>query len=193
MIDIMSAEKSNLLLTVRVRPVVAVSVLTVGLGLLLIALDGLFLKFVFPDALHVVFKVLLWILLVAAAVTTVVGIKQLVRPARIFAVCSDGIIQYMRAGVALERGQLIPWDRMESMELTEASGYHGGHSRIIVIAIKVRVDENWPKERLYNFDEASSRVMLDAFSGKPAGKPLMDQLVELRASNQSPLQQTAAV
>ncbi len=189
----MSAEESNTLLTVRVRPVVAVSVLIVGLGMLLIALDGLFLKLVFPDALHVVLKVLLWILLVVAAVTTIVGIKQLIRPARIFGVCNDGIVQYMRAGVALERGQLIPWDRMESMELTEASGYHGRRSRIIVIAVKVRVDENWPKERLYNFDEASSRVMLDAFSGKPAGKPLLDQLVSLRASKQSPLQEAAAV
>ncbi|HSS63370.1 MAG TPA: hypothetical protein VLS27_02990 [Gammaproteobacteria bacterium] len=188
----MTIDGSHSLLTVRVRPVVAVSVLIVGLGLMLVALDGLFFKLVFPDPLHVVFKVVLWILFVASAVTTFVGIKQLVRPARIFAVTEDGIVQYMRAGIALERGQLIPWDRMESMELTEASGYHGRRSRIIVVAVKVRSDENWPKERLYNFDEASGRVMLDAFSGKPAGKPLLERLVSLRASHQAPARAEAA-
>lgn len=187
----MTAEGSNTLLTVSVRPVVAAAVLIVGAGLLLIALDGLFLKLVFPDELHFVFKVMLWVLLVISAVTTIVGVKQLIRPARIFAVTSDGIVQYMRAGIALERGQLIPWDRMESMELTEASGYHGRRSRIIVVAVKVRVDEDWPRERLYNFDEGSGRVMLDAFSGKPAGKPLLEQLVGLRASQQAPSPEAA--
>ncbi len=182
----MSNSQSNGLLTVRVRPVVAMTVLIIGVVLLLIALDGLFLKLVFPQQLHVVFNVILWILLVISAVTTIVGLKQLIRPARIFEVTGDGVVQYMRAGVALERGQLIPWDRMESMELTEASGYHGRRSRIIVIAVKVRTDDNWPKERLYNYDEVTGRVMLDAFSGKPAGKPLLEKLVNLRASKQTP-------
>lgn len=188
----MGASGSSTLLTVRVRPVVAVSVLTVGAVLLLIALDGLFFKLVFPDQLHVVFKVMLWILFVISLFTTIVGIKQIVRPARIFEATRDGVVQYMRAGVALERGQLIPWDRMESMQLTEATGYHGRRSRIIVVAVKVVTDENWPKERLYNFDEASGCVMLDAFSGKPAGKPLLEELVKLRAANQTPVREAAA-
>jgi hypothetical protein len=173
------------LLTVCVRPVVAIAALVVGAGLLLISLDGLFFKLVLPDDLHLVFEVVLWILFVISVVTTIVGIKQLIRPARMFEVTSDGVVQYMRAGIALERGQLIPWERMESMELTEASGYHGKRSRIIVIAIKVMCDEDWPRERLYNFDQASGRVFLDAFSGKPAGKPLLQELVKLRAENQT--------
>ncbi len=182
----MTSSELSTLLTVRVRPVVAVSVLIVGAGLLLIALDGLFFKLVFPDELHVAFKVVLWILFLISLVTTIVGIKQIVRPARIFEATRDGVVQYMRAGVALERGQLIPWDRMESMQLAEGSGYHGRRSRIIVVALKVRTDENWPKERLYNFDEASGCVMLDAFSGKPAGKLLLEELVKFRAENQTP-------
>ena len=188
----MSSEGSNTLLTVRVRPVVAVTVLFIGLVLLLIALDGLFLKHVFPQQIHVVFKLVLWILFVAAALVTIVGIKQLLRPARIFGVTDNGIVQYMRAGVALERGQLIPWERMGAMEITEASGYHGKRSRIIVIAVQVHVDEEWPKERLYNFDEATGRVMLDAFSGKPAGKTLLEELVRLRTSGQQPVHADAA-
>jgi hypothetical protein len=189
--ELRSAE-SDALLRVCVRPVVAVSVLIVGAVLLLIALDGLFFKAVFPDRLHAVLKALLWLLLVVAALTTIVGIKQLVHPARIFDATPDGIVQYMRAGIALEQGQLIPWDRMESMELAEASGYHGRRSRIIVIAVKLRTDENWPRESLYNFDNATGRVMLDAFSGKPAGKALLERLVGLRASQQAPARVEAA-
>lgn len=188
----MSTGGSNTLLTVCVRPVVAIAVLLVGAGLLLIALDGLFFKLVLPDDLHLVFEIVLWVLFVISVVTVIVGVKQLIRPARMFEVTSDGVVQYMRAGIALERGQLVPWERMESMELTEASGYHGKRSRIIVVAIKVISDEDWPRERLYNFDQASGRVFLDAFSGKPAGKPLLEQLVKLRASNQSPVQEAAA-
>ncbi len=188
----MSTGGSTALLTVCVRPVVAIAVLVVGAGLLLIALDGLFFKLVLPEDLLIVFEVALWVLLVVSVVTSIVGVKQLIRPARIFEVTGDGIVQYMRAGIALERGQLIPWERMESMVLTDAIGYHGKRSRIIVIAIKVISDEDWPRERLYNFDQASGRVFLDAFSGKPAGKPLLEQLVKLRASNQSPVQEAAA-
>ena len=188
----MHSSESGALLNVCVRPVVAASVLIVGAGMLLIALDGLFFKLVFSDSLHIVLKLLLWVLLFVSVVTTIVGIKQLVRPARIFEASRDGIVQYMRAGIALEQGQLIPWDRVESMELTEASGYHGRRSRIIVVAVNIRSEENWPKERLYNFDEASGRVMLDAFSGRPAGKPLLEQLVRLRASQQAPARVEAA-
>jgi hypothetical protein len=35
-------------------------------------------------------------------------------------------------------------------------------------------------------------VMLDAFSGKPAGKPLLEQLVRLRTSHQIPARVEAA-
>lgn len=172
----MTGENSNAQFAVHVRPVVATTVLCVGALLLLIALDGLFINAVIPAGLHVALKVLLWILLVVSLVTTIVGIKQMVRPACIFEVTEDGIVQYMRAGVALEKGQLIPWDRVDGMELSESVGYHGRSSRMIVVAVKVRSDEEWPKERLYNYDEARGCVLLDAFSGKPAGKPLLDRL-----------------
>lgn len=188
----MNYSESSTLLTVRMRPVVAASLLIVGAVFLLILLDGLFFKIAFPNTLHGAFKLGLWVLLVIAVVTTLVGVKQLIRPAKIFTVTRDGVVQYVRAGIPLERGQLIPWNRMESMELTEASGYHGRRSRTIVVAIKVYVDDEWPKEQLYNFDEASGRVFLDAFSGKPAGKALLEELVKLRASNQIPAQAAAA-
>ncbi|MDX1514447.1 MAG: hypothetical protein R3174_11975, partial [Gammaproteobacteria bacterium] len=160
-------DDGEVLFRVRVRPVVAITTLAVGLFLLLIAVDGLFLNVVFADELHVAVKVLLWILLLVAAVVTIVGLKQAVKPALIFEVTDRGIIQRMRAGIAVEQGQLIPWDRIESMELDEHAGYHGRRSRIIVVVVKLRLDEEWPRERLYNFDEARGSVMLDAFSGKP--------------------------
>lgn len=177
----MTDDDVTLLFSVRVRPVVALATLAVGLFLLLIAADGLFINSVLPEGLHVVFIVVLWILFVIAVVTTVVGLKQVIKPALIFDVTDKGIIQRMRAGIALETGQLIPWDRIESMRLDEHAGYHGRRSRIIVVAVKLRMDDQWPKERLYNFDEAQSSVMLDAFSGKPAGNTLLQKLEEARA------------
>jgi hypothetical protein len=174
----MNAEQNHNLFTVHVRPVVAVTVLAVGIVLLLISAEGLFFHVLVPADLHVAVKVILWILFVVAVITTIVGLKQMVRPVRIFAVTEQGVVQYMRAGIALEAGQLIPWERVESMELAEKTGYHGRHSRIIVVAVRLRMDDEWPKERLYNFDEAEHCVYLDAFSGNPAGKPLLHELVE---------------
>ncbi len=176
----MTDNDSTLLFSVRVRPVVALTTLAVGLFLLLITSDGLFINTALPEDLHVVFVVVLWILFVIAVVTTIVGLKQVIKPALIFDVTDKGIVQRMRAGIALESGQLIPWDRIESMRLDEHAGYHGRRSRIIVVAVKVRTDEKWPKERLYNFEEAQSSVMLDAFSGKPAGSTLLQKLEEAR-------------
>jgi hypothetical protein len=176
----MNAEQNDSLFTVHVRPVVAATVLAVGIVLLLISAEGLFFHALVPADLHVAVRVILWILFVVAVITTIVGLKQIVRPVRIFEVTRNGILQYMRAGIALEDGQLIPWDRVESMELAEKSGYHGRHSRIIVVAARLRVDDEWPKQRLYNFDEAEHSVYLDAFSGDPAGKPLLDKLVEAK-------------
>ena len=92
----------------------------------------------------------------------------------------------MRAGIALEAGQLIPWDRIEFMALDEHAGYHGRRSRIIVVAVKLRTDDEWPKEPLYNFDEARNSVMLDAFSGNPAGKTLLSRLEDARARYATP-------
>jgi len=177
----MTAEQNDSLFTVHVRPVVAAAVLAVGIVLLLISAEGLFFHFLVPADLHVAVRVILWILFVVAVVTTIVGVKQMVRPVRIFEVTKDGVVQYMRAGIALEDGQLIPWERVESMDLRETSGYHGRRSRIIVVAARLRVDEEWPKERLYNFDEAERCVYLDAFSGNPAGKPLLNKLVEAKS------------
>ena len=177
----MADDDSELLFRVHVRPVVAVATLAAGLFLLLISADGLFIKTFFPDGLHVVFTVLLWILFVIALITTIVGLKQTIKPVLMFEVTGKGIVQRMRAGVALESGQLIPWDRVESLSLDEHAGYHGRRSRIIVVAVKLRMDDEWPKERLYNFDEPRGSVMLDAFSGKPAGKTLLQQLEDARA------------
>lgn len=177
----MASDDSDTLFRVHVRPVVAVSVLAAGLFLLLISVDGLFIKAVFPDQLHTALRVVLWILLVIAVIITIVGFKQIVRPALIFEVTDQGIVQRMRAGIALESGQLIPWDRIESMSLREHAGYHGRRSRIIVVAVRVRIDEEWPKETLYNFDAAQNSVMLDAFSGRPAGKTLLERLEKARA------------
>jgi len=178
----MNAEQNGNLFTVHVRPVVAATVLAVGIVLLLVSAEGLFIHVLVPADLHIAVRVVLWILFVVAVITTIVGLKQMVRPVRIFEVTERGVVQYMRAGIALEAGQLLPWERIESMELTEKTGYHGRRSRIIVVAVRLRVDDEWPKERLYNFDEAEHSVYLDAFSGNPAGKPLLEKLAEAKSS-----------
>lgn len=176
----MTAGEPRTLFSVRVRPVVALTTLAVGLLLLLVSVDGLFIKALFPQELHIVLTVFLWILFVIASVTTIVGLKQVAKPALIFEVTDQGIVQHMRAGITVNQGQLVPWERVESMSLDEHAGYHGRSSRIIVVAVKLRMDDDWPKERLYNFDEQYGSVMLDAFSGKPAGKNLLNMLVEAR-------------
>lgn len=180
MISSMTESEPDVIFSVRVRPVVALTTLAVGLLLLLVSADGLFIKAVFPQELHIALTVVLWILFVIALVTTLVGIKQSAKPALIYEVTDQGIVQHMRAGIAVDQGQLVPWDRIESMSLDEHAGYHGRRSRIIVVAVKLRIDDDWPKERLYNFDEKHGSVMLDAFSGKPAGKNLLNMLVEAR-------------
>jgi hypothetical protein len=43
------------------------------------------------------------------------------------------------------------------------------------------MDDEWPKERLYNFEETRGSVLLDAFSGKPAGETLLRQLEDAKA------------
>lgn len=177
----MADDDSASLFRVHIRPVVALATLSAGLLLVLISADGLFFKTIFAVELHIVFTGLLWILFIIGLITTIVGIKQIIRPVLMFEVTESGIVQRMRAGIAVETGQLIPWDRIESMRLDEHAGYHGRRSRIIVIAVKLRMDDEWPKERLYNFDDAQGSVMLDAFSGRPAGQRLLRRLEEARA------------
>jgi hypothetical protein len=177
----MPDDDSALLFRVHIRPVVAVATLSAGLFLLLVSADGLFFKTVFPGELHIVFTVLLWILFVIAVITSIVGLKQIIRPALMFEVTDKGIVQRMRAGIAMDAGQLIPWNRIESMNLNEHAGYHGRRSRIIVVDVKLRMDDEWPKERLYNFEETRGSVLLDAFSGKPAGETLLRQLEDAKA------------
>ena len=121
----MNAEQNGNLFTVHVRPVVAATVLAVGIVLLLVSAEGLFIHVLVPADLHIVVRVVLWILFVVAVITTIVGVKQMVRPVRIFEVTERGVVQYMRAGIALEAGQLLPWERIESMELTEKPAITG--------------------------------------------------------------------
>ena len=93
-----------------------------------------------------------------------------------------GIVTYLDGVRYTSKGFLIPWKRVEALDLVERI-MGNQRFRVKTVAVKVKVDNNWslPSRISYQPDGTANIVHIDARTAKPGGEELLERLRELQA------------
>lgn len=183
----------TVLLCCRFRPAYAVNILIAGAVFLLLALDGIFFHLVLPRHDNAAMSGALGVVLTIGIAATVHGISELVRP-RVLAEATDlGLVLHRQPGAPESASSapprfLVPWPRIRGLRyqvFTLPTGIR--RARVKTIAVRLdaedgfRVPEGFSHllKPLPGSDAAS--VYLDAGTGSPGGRELLEKLEELRA------------
>ena len=177
------------LLTSRFRPLHAVNILITGGLFLLLGVDGLVTRFVVPAGEGSMLRGALYVVLGIGLVAGFQGLTQLLRPQVLVEATDRGLVLHRQPGSARATPKrfLVPWKRVERLDY-EVHALPTGirKTRMETIAVRVSPDREAPVpkglshllEALPGVDPGS--VYLDAGSGRPGGRELLELLEELR-------------
>lgn len=180
------------LVTSRFRPIYAANILATGVLFLLLGFDGLATNWVVPENEGSLIRGALVVLVGIGLAGTVQGVHRLLRPLILVEATEKGLVLHRQpgapgGGVGAAARVLVPWSRIRELDY-EVHALPTGirRSRAECIAVRL-VDEEGPGvpegfshllAPLPGTDPGA--VYIDAGSGVPGGRDLLERLREVR-------------
>ena len=108
--------------------------------------------------------------------------KQLITPPLMFMADRAGITTYLFEGEYRETGYLVPWSKIESMEIVErrSAGGDGGHNIMRTVALRLSATIEAATEVSAGGSDDASTIHIDANTGTLRGNRLLAKLREMK-------------
>ena len=180
-----SADPGQIFLQCRFGQRYAIFVVVLGGFFSWLMLELLILHAWLPEPRQPVIRNVYWGILALAALTTLLGLRQLFWPAKIVTAGSNGLVVYGPRDGASPGGLLIPWSRIRSIDYDRRKALMlGKRAYSETIELKLAVDDEWsvPPGFSHYKTDPPDELHIDAFSGRPRKKALLEGLkgVQLR-------------
>ena len=105
------------------------------------------------------------------------GVYLLWRPGLLHAVTNRGIVNYLGPSDRVAEPCFIPWARVQSLDLVRRTVHTAGEHRWVwCIKVGIDVDDQWPPNDFFGYDADEQVVYLDALSGSPSGRKLLQRM-----------------